>query len=246
MARRFSLNREKLIAKITEKWPAKILSVAAALVISVFYRMNTLETRTFTVPLRVYENNLLIPVTSAPNTVRVNVRGDAAGVLSIQETDIEAYIDLNKYASEGAYRIPVQIQKKGRALGVEPLEISVIPIEIPLSLDQKTSRRIPVFPVTSGTIASGYELTSQTIAPESVIAEGPRSVLAAQFNFITETVDLENRFGDFNAIINIENTNPLITILGNRTIEYRGTISRIQRVSRTEAQLIETNEENGE
>ncbi|MDR3020503.1 MAG: hypothetical protein LBU66_06320 [Treponema sp.] len=240
------MNREKLIAKITEKWPAKILSVAAALVISVFYRMNTLETRTFTVPLRIYENNLIVPVTSAPNTVRINLRGEAGGIIPIQEDDIEAYIDLNKYTNDGSYRIPVQIQKKGRALGVEPLEISVIPIEIPLVLEEKITRTIPVFPVTSGTTAIGYELTNQTIVPESVIAEGPKSVLAAQFNFNTETVDLENRYSDFNVIINVENTNQLITILGNRSIEYQGTISRIQREIKAENQLIETNEENEE
>jgi YbbR domain-containing protein len=225
------LNTRKFLEKVTEKWHIKVLSVAVALVIFIFYRMNTLETRFFTVPLQIEANEYLIPVSSFANTVRINIRGEAGGIHAILEEDIEAYIDLNKYATEGTHRIPVQIRRKGSALGIGPLEISVIPIEIPLSLEQKVSRNIPVFPVFSGAIAQGYELTSQSIIPERVAAEGPRSILDNQFEFITETIDLEGRYGNFSVLAGIVNANPLITIHGNRMIEYRGVIRRIVRES---------------
>jgi len=223
------LINEKLLRKIIEKWPVKVLSIAAALIISIFYRMNTLETRFFTVPLLIEASETLVPVHSLSSAVRISLRGESDGIQPIMEDDIEAYIDLGRYANEGTYRVPVQIRKKGSALGVAPLEISVLPIDIPLVLEQKIRRSIPIFPSFMGTIAYGYELTNLQVIPESVIAEGPRSAIEDIMEFNTEIIDLERRNENFSVRINIINNNPLIIIHGDKMIEYRGTINRIVR-----------------
>ena len=224
----------KFLDKITDKWPVKVLSVAAALIISVFYRMNTLESRFFTVPLRIEYGNMpaaaaLVPVSSYTHIIRVGLRGEATSIFHILEDDIEAFIDLSRFTNEGAYRIPVQFRKKGNALGVDPLEITVDPIEIHLRLENKVSRNINVSPVLQGTAAQGYELTSQSLFPASVIAEGPRSSMEAIYDFKTRTIDIEGRFENFSVIVNIINNDPLVIIHGNEMIEYRGTIQRIIR-----------------
>ena len=226
------MNSPKLLSKIIEKWPAKVLSVAAALIISIFYRINTLETRFVSVPLLLESADSFIPSSSYTRTVRVSLRGEANSIYPILEEDIEAYIDLKKYTQEGVYRIPVQIRKKGSALGVEPLEISVVPIEIALVLEQKTSRSIPVYPVFSGKIAEGYEMTGQSIFPPEVIAEGPRSALEAIYEFNTDTINLDGRYENFTVMANIINNNPLITIYGGRICEYRGVIISAGREAR--------------
>ena len=223
------MNSSKLLVKIIEKWPAKVLSVAAALIISIFYRMNTLETRFISVPLQIESGDSLTPASSYARTVRVSLRGEASSINPILEEDIEAYIDLRKYAGEGTYRIPVQIRKKGSSLGVEPLEISVVPIEITLVLEQKTIRNIPVYPVFSGMVAEGYELTGQSIFPSEVIAEGPKSALDSIYEFNTDTIILDGRYENFTVMTNILNNNPYIIIHGNRRCEYHGTITRITR-----------------
>ena len=219
----------KFLLKITEKWPAKVLSVAAALILSIFYRMNTLEIRTFTVPLQIETSNIMIPASSLPSTVRVNLQGESNSIYPILEEDIVAYIDLDRYTSEGMHRIPVKIRKKGSALGIEPLEVSVAPIEIPLLLEQMVRRDIPIKPVFRGTIARDHELIYQSIIPESVYVEGPKSALDRLYEFNTETIDLDGRYDDFNVLVRIINTNPLIIIHGNRMAEYNGNIRRIPR-----------------
>jgi YbbR domain-containing protein len=213
---------------MADKWPVKIISVAAALIIAVFYRMNTLETRTFLTPLHVETNGLLIPVSSLENTVKISLRGETNSIYPILEEDIEAFIDLNRYSNEGTYRIPVQVRKKGSALGVVPLEISVLPIEITLLLEKKIRRDIPVFPVFRGTIAPGYEIASQSIYPETVAAEGPRGSIETQNEFNTEAISLEGRSENFSVLVNIINNNPLITIYGNRLLEYQGVIRKME------------------
>jgi hypothetical protein len=223
------LNSRKLLLKITEKWPVKVLSVAAALIISVFYRMNTLETRHFSVPLIVESSDSFIAVNSFVNSVRINLRGEGSSIHTIFEDDIIAYIDLDKYKNDGTYKVPVQIRKKGSALGIEPLEITVIPIEIPVTLEEKLSRDILIYPVITGSPANDFELTEQSITPEKVTAEGPYTSMESINNFFTETIDLEGRNDTFSVIVNIINDNPLITIQGNRSIVYYGTILPISR-----------------
>jgi YbbR domain-containing protein len=223
------VNSRELLIKITETWPAKILSVAAALIISVFYKMNTLETRSFTQPLRIEAANSMVPASSYPQTVRIVLRGENNSISPILEEDIEAYIDLGRYSFENSYRIPIQVRKKGSALGIEPLEITVEPIDVHVRLESKISRPVKISPSSRGSMAEGYELTSQSIIPAVINAEGPRSNVEALQEFNTGTIDLEGRRADFSVMINIINNDPLIVTHGNRMIEYRGTIRQIAR-----------------
>lgn len=223
------MNSRQLLLKITEKWPVKVLSVAAALMLSVFNRMNSLEARFFSVHLNAVSSDILVPSSSYSRGVRVGVRGEPNSIFPILEEDIEAFIDLSKYLEEGLYNVPVQVRRKGSALGAEPLEISVDPVELSIRLEQKVSRSIPVVPVFSGSVAEGYEFSGPFFVPAAVTAEGPRSVLEAQHEFNTETIDLEGRFDNLAVMVNLINDNPYILIHGNRIIECRGTIQRIER-----------------
>jgi len=223
------MNNRELFNKIIEKWPVKILSLAAALLISFFYKMSTLETRSFSAPLRIETTNTLIPASSYPQSVKINLRGENNSVSQILEEDVEAFVDLSKYSSEGSYRIPVQTRKKGSALNIEPLEITVEPVDIHIRLENKTSRAVDISPSFKGFLAEGYEMTSQTIIPASVMVEGPRSNVQALQEFNTSTIDLEGRNKDFLIMINIINNDPLIVIHGSKMIEYQGTIQQISR-----------------
>jgi len=223
------LNRSRLFTIVTEKWPVKVLSLAAAVIISIFYRMSSLETRFFTVPLLVEPSESLLPANSFPRSVKISARGEAEGIQPILAEDIEAYIDLGRYENEGTYRVPVQIRKKGRAIGVEPLELSAAPVDIPLLLEHKMTRNVGVFPVIRGSTAEGYELTKQSLTPSSVIVEGPRSMINNHIEFSTETIDLDGRYEDFSVMVNIKNYNPLLLIHGSNIFEFKGYISRIVR-----------------
>jgi YbbR domain-containing protein len=220
------LNPKKLLARAVEKWPAKVLSVAAALMLLVFHRMSTLESRFFAVPLQVESGGDLVPSSAYAQVARVTIRGDANSIYPIIESDIEAYIDLSKYLSEGWYRLPVQVRKKGSALGVEPLEISVDPMEVSLHLERKMSKNIPLIPEFKGRVAPGFDLVSQSISPAVVLAEGPERLLAQVTEFQTDIIDLDGRDQDFSVLINIVNREPLIIIRGNGMAEFRGQVHR--------------------
>lgn len=217
------MNSKKLLSKITEKWPAKALSLAAAVILSVFFKLNSLETHVFSARLHVDASETLVSPDSFAKVVRVSLRGEADSIYSIAEEDIEPYIDLTRYVNEGAYYVPVQIRMKANG-AVTPLEITVDPPEIRLNLERKLSRTVPVTPVFRGNPAEGFKITDQTLFPASVTAEGPRSIMETITGFNTEAIDLEGRSENFTVTVNIVNGNSDIVIRGNRLIEYRGII----------------------
>ena len=218
------MNIKKLLDKITENWVAKAISIGLAIILYVFHRMTSLETRFFSVPLTVQTSSAFVPGSSYTRIIRISLRGDAGSIASIQEDDIEAYIDLEEYDSEGMYSAPVQIRKRGSALGIEPLEIIVDPAQIFIQLDQKVSRYIPLQANLRGNVAEGFEFVSHTLAPAQVMADGPLSAMNAVTVLGTDLIDLDGRREDFAVTVSIHNQNPLLVIRGSRMTEFRGYI----------------------
>jgi YbbR domain-containing protein len=218
------LNTRKIILSLVENWPAKVLSVAVALILFVFHDMNTLTTRTIIVPLNVEANPALTPGRAYPRSVRVRLRGESDGVKAILDNDIEAYIDLYRHESEGQYRAPVQIRRKGSALVPEPLEITVTPLEVSINLDRRINKTFPLTASIQGSAAAGFELITYSVSPEEITMSGPVRILESLKDIKTDPVDIEGRNSDFTVMVNIANPNPLLSIRGDAFAEFHGFI----------------------
>ncbi|MDR2028460.1 MAG: hypothetical protein LBP93_02850 [Treponema sp.] len=221
------MNGRKLLARVAENWPAKVLSIGLAIILFVFHRMSVLEDRFFSVPLNVETNGHLVPSSSYPRMVRVSLRGDANSIYPIVEEDIEAYIDLGKYADPGSYRAPVQIRKKGTAQGVDALEISVDPLEVSLELDQRISKYVPLTPNFQGYLEPGYEMLSYTLEPSQVVIDGPLGLASGISELTTDFIELTGRNDDFSATVRILNRDPLLVIRGNGMAEFKGFVREL-------------------
>jgi YbbR domain-containing protein len=216
------LNTRKLIISLTENWPAKVLSVALALILFVFHEMSTLTTRTIIVPLTVETNSALTPGSAYPRSVKVKLRGESDGVKSILDNDIEAYLDLGRHESEGQYRAPVQIRRKGSALVPESLEITVNPLELSVNLDKRINKTLPLAASIQGNAAAGFELAAYSVSPPVIVISGPSRILESINDIKTDPIDLEGRKNDFNVMVNIANPNPLlISIRGDAYAEFQ-------------------------
>ena len=220
----FWLNGRKLLFKLIDNWPAKVLSVALALVLVVFYRVSTLSTRALTVPLMVETSHALIPASPVPGNVRVTLRGEDDSVRLIADGDIEAFIDLSRHEFEGWYRAPVQIRRRGLALEVEPLEVSVNPLEISVRLDSRINMILPLIVPVQGSVASGFDLVSHSISPAEIYVSGPISILGDITELTTTPVNLEGRSSDFRVAVNVVNPNPLLSMRGYELVEFQGIV----------------------
>jgi YbbR domain-containing protein len=223
----FLLNLRKLIAKAAENWPAKVISIALAMVLFVYHSMSTLTERFFSVPLIIESQTNIVPASSYPRTIRVTLRGDANVIYPIQEDDIQAYVDLSKYGSPGNYQAVVQIRKKGTALEVSPLDIRIEPGEIPLTLDYKISKFVPLTADLQGEVETGYMLNSYSLNPAQVIIDGPSRLISYVSELSTDVIDLTGQSEDFTYAVSILNRDPLVVIRGNGVTEFSGNVSRV-------------------
>lgn len=221
------MNSKKLLARAVENWPAKVLSIALAMVLFVFHRMSNLEERFFSTPLQITVREDMVPASSYPRMIRVSLRGEANSIYPIMEDDIEAFLDLTKYTETGMYRGAVQIRKAGTALGVEPLEITVDPAEVSVALDRKISKYVPLVPSFQGYPAEGYELASYTLSPNQVAVDGPLRIMEGLSELSTDIVDLGGRNENFSLPVKIMNRDPLLIIRGEGITEFRGIITRL-------------------
>jgi len=221
------LDIRKLFAKAVENWPAKVLCIALAVILFIFHQLSSLERRFFSVPLNIERLGALLPSSSYPRMIRVSLRGEANSIYPILEDDIKAYINMESFTKPGTYTVPVQWRKEGTAQGVEPLQITVDPMEITISLDLKISKFVPLIVHLQGKVEDGYIMTSYSLNPTQVIIDGPAELMGSISGLETDSIDLDGRTSDFSTTVNIMNRDPLIVIRGNGTTEFRGNISRI-------------------
>ncbi|OPY93464.1 MAG: YbbR-like protein [Syntrophaceae bacterium PtaU1.Bin231] len=220
------MKSRKFIDAIIDKWPAKVLSVVIAMLLFMFNRMSALEERFFSVPLSVAIDGDFVPASSYPRMVRVTLRGEANSIYPILEDDIEAYIDLTRYKTEGVYKAPVLIRKKGTALGVDPLEAQVDPLEVAVAIEKRLTKFVPVTPTFRGYLESGYELSSYTVSPPQIEVSGPAGLVENLKDLTTDFIELSGKKENFSVSVKVINRDGLLSIRGNGMVEFGGTIQQ--------------------
>jgi hypothetical protein len=219
------LHRDRL-ERLFSDWPAKILSLAGALALFFFYQLNRLEERPLSVPLVVVSNDDFVPASQYPRTVRLVLRGESNAIFAVLEGDLEATLDLRGYTSAGVWRVPVRVEKRGSALGIDPLEISVDPSDVALSIEPRVVKEIQVVPSFRGYLEPGYELAGFKLVPSKVEVAGPASVMEKLADAATEPVELTGRSDNFSVRTKIALRDPLLSLLSSNAIEFEAEIKK--------------------
>jgi YbbR domain-containing protein len=218
------LKGSRFIARLLHNWPAKALSLAAAILLLVFHDISRLEERFFSVPLELELPDGYVPASNFPDNVRVSLRGESEEIFRILEEDIRAYVDLTEHDSAGEFLEPIRVERLGTARGIEPLEIGVEPVEVAITLEETLQKGVEVQPSLSGFPPTGYELTQYQISPSTVEIQGPRSRVAQMEEVTTEDIELTGRREDFNVRVRLQRPDPLVTFLGGDVVEFRGIV----------------------
>jgi len=214
------------LERLLDDWPAKILSLAAAIALFFFYQLNRLEERPLSVPLTVVSNEGFVPASAYPRTVRLVLRGESNGIYAVLEGDLEATLDLRGYTAAGVWRVPVRVEKRGSALGIDPLEISVDPPDVLVSIEPRVVKEVPVVPSFRGFLEPGYELVGFKLAPSRIEVAGPASVMEALGDAATEPIELTGRGDNFSTVTRIALRDPLVTLLSSSAIEFSAEVKK--------------------
>jgi YbbR domain-containing protein len=216
--------KKSLIEKIAQDWPAKVLSIGAAIMLFLFNRMSDLDQKYFSVPLAVSGAGQIVPSSAYPEIVRLTLRGDSKKLSFINPGDIEAYLDCSGVSKEGESVLPVRLHRKGNALDADPLEISVDPVQVRLSFEGREIKSVPVVARFSGSPETGYEKASVQVAPAEVEISGPRSLVEKTLSVSTEKFDLSGLKEDTVDEVRLEPPSALIELSSSDSVEIRLTI----------------------
>lgn len=218
-------NAKEVFDFLLQDMPIKIMCLAFAFILFLFYQRSTLGKRYFSVPLIVENTSELVAASNYPHTVKVTLWGDALNIAAVKESDIEVYLDLNSYMGTGNFKVPVKTRINGTALNIEPLDISIEPKTVELRLEESASKRVPVYLALKGSSAHSYEISQTTVDPATVEVRGPKSIIEKIETVSTEAILLENRNRGFSGSANLVNANPLVTISGSGKVDYRVNIA---------------------
>ena len=218
------MRNKRFFEAIFDNWPAKIISLAVALVFFLFYRIINLEERFFNVPLEIEVPEQFDPAGDYPKYVRIKLRGTEEDIFRILEEDIRAWIDMSEYRTEGEYKEPVQIIKGESALAAESIEITVEPAEVILTLERTIQKSLEVVPTIIGYPAKGYELNQFFITPSTVELKGPASIIGGMLNVPTGDIDLSGKTETFTTRVSLQIGENIEIVSGEKLVEFHGII----------------------
>jgi len=205
-----------------EHWPAKVLAVAAALLLFLFNRFDSLQTKSFTIPLRLMTDTALVPSKAWTNRIKVTLRGNEEVLSGLTEADFEVMADFSSYQSEGVRREPVQVVRRKSLTETEALEVQVEPQEVTLQLERKVIRTLPIQPDFVGQPGRNFELSGFQVFPSIVTLEGPRSLVEKLTQVNTEPIELRGKTDTFTLKAKVVQETPLISFPYGSTVEVKG------------------------
>ncbi len=207
------MNTKRLLDKILDKWPAKIICLVIAIFLYFFHQASLIDSKTFVVPLEIIENGRVMHVGDAPNSVSVIVRANEENIKAILPNDIKATINLNTITQKGTYNLPVNIKLSESLLSYDPFEVKLKDGNISLEVDCKTIRYVPLKPSVVGDVAHGYEIDSISMSPSTVEIYGPESVVNATEEVYTTRINVSNAEKNFSTETSYQELNKLLSVL---------------------------------
>ena len=184
---------------LLEDWSLKLLALAITLVLwlAVTGQNKPLTIRTVVQLNLIWPNNLDVS-NDPPKTVEVVLRGSRSNLQSLSPLDLVATVDVSDQpAGERVIRLTLDRVTMQLPDGVK-IE-SFQPNTIPIRLEPRMERQVPIEVKTDGKPADGYEVYAINPAQPTVRVRGPASRIEALQKASTETISLSGRKESFTA-----------------------------------------------
>ena len=128
-----------------------------------------------------------LEMVDSPQTVSVSVEGQERLLKKIRSKEIQAVVDLvNAKAGRSFFSLSEENIKLPRTLEL----ISINPEIISLTIEKQMRKTVSVKPAIVGLPVEGHAIVEMKVVPDTVIIEGPRSVISKLYTLKTEPIDI--------------------------------------------------------
>ncbi len=206
-----------MLDRVLANWPLKLLSLALAFAIWVFVSGEKRIPLDLAVPLDIKPPDDFVYTEPPPATVTVRVRGPESQMRRLDRV----YIGLDlEHPSVG----PQEVQLSNADLdGLPPgVEVdSIDPDRVRLEVDLRAQREIAVEPTVLGQLQEGYTLYEVLVVPDTVLVEGPESVVKGLDVLRTNPIRLDRRTEPFVARVQAIPADVNVRMVDPRPLEVR-------------------------
>ena len=207
------MNKKRLLDKILDNWPAKVICLIIAIFLYFFHQASLIDSKTFVVPLQIIEDGMVMHVGNVPDSVSIIVRAGDETIKSVLPTDISASVCLDNITKKGTYKLPVKITLSESLMEFDPFEVKIKDDSITIDVDRKAIKYVPLMPSVVGEVAHGYEIDTISMSPSTVEISGPESIVNATEHIYTTRINVSNAEINFSTETSFQQLNKLLTVM---------------------------------
>jgi YbbR domain-containing protein len=132
------------------------------------------------------------------DTVTIRMRAPEAVLRNVTEDKLSVTVDLAR-SPMGEQHMPLAEKMMSVPAGTEVVRVS--PSVIPVRIERRARREVPIVAEFSGSPPKGYERLGYAVTPPVATVEGPASEVAAVNRALTGTILLEGEVSDMEFVV---------------------------------------------
>ena len=197
---------------ITHNLALKLVSLALAVGLWVAVARDPLDEIALEIPIEFHNvpKNLEISTESIPRA-QIRLGGPERLVHRLQPSDIHIEIDLSHVTGPGqrTFDLAAQRIQKPHDLTV----VQVVPTQIQLTFDTRSTRQVEVHPRVIGSFASGRQISKINVVPPVIQISGPQQRVQAVEAAITDPIDVSGTMVSNTFVTHAYVSDPLVQVV---------------------------------
>jgi len=183
----------------------KLTSLILAIILWFFVILSGRSDVTVDIPVNFINLPAKLEVVDFPETISVSIQGQERILKNLKARNVNAIIDLSEAKIGKSFftisRDNIELPKMLTITNIDPETVS-------LMIEEKMSKRVTVKPDIVGTPEKGYAIVEIISSPDSLIIEGPKSLVVKIRRVKTEPIDINGINSDliFKASLNLTNS----------------------------------------
>ncbi len=159
-----------------------------------------------------------------PKTVSISIQGQERLVRNLRQDEISAVVDLGEAKTGKSF---FTLSKDNIKLPKTLIVTDIDPETISLKIETQLQKTVTVKPAVVGLPEKGFAIVNINVVPETVVLEGPKSMVKKIHTVKTEPIDINGINSDLRYKANLNISNPDIKKNTNK-VEVRISVRQIR------------------
>ncbi len=182
--------------------PLKLLSLILAFILWIYFATETQILKDVEIPLNIIVAPEKVLAGDPVSAITVRVRGTERAISRLANQSLYANVDLAD-SPNGEKFVQITPEENIRGLPSDLEILSLTPERIKVTIENRATKSIPVFPRVSGNPKDPFVYYGYEVYPPTVMIEGALSAVSDAERAITEVIEIERKSQSFRAVVDV-------------------------------------------